>query len=326
MTETLNIADIRRDGETQTRVQTDMDVVKEYADDMRNGDTFPPVTVFHDGANYWLADGFHRVHAALQVGSETIEADVQTGSKRDALFTALAANQKRGLHRRNIDKRHCVRLMLDDNEWGTWSNRKIAEHCGVSKDLVASVRKELEGNNSGVNRQSLTPALITGNDNRVYEVSKFQERVRPPLPENTPRFIRDAVDQGAYGHYDARRRDQLLSTAPDWLAAGCQANMVTDNAVIGYLIEHRKTETVRELLASGRLQWNGDDDARDKQLVDVTVHDLRMFLDFKRREHERAGIETQREKARQEARRLATMKARFNVVYADPPWSYSNSG
>ena len=56
----LNLDAIRLDGETQARVALDSTQVAEYAEAMRDGDKFPPIVVFHDGSDYWLADGFHR--------------------------------------------------------------------------------------------------------------------------------------------------------------------------------------------------------------------------------------------------------------------------
>ncbi|MGI8406505.1 MAG: streptomycin biosynthesis regulator, partial [Thermomicrobiales bacterium] len=55
------------------------DIVADYADAMRSGATFPPITVFHDGQTHWLADGFHRVAAAEQAGIITIAADIRQG-------------------------------------------------------------------------------------------------------------------------------------------------------------------------------------------------------------------------------------------------------
>ena len=60
----LDIAVIRLDGGTQPRAGIDQAVVEDYANDMAaNGDEFPPVQVVYDGAEYWLWDGFHRLHA-----------------------------------------------------------------------------------------------------------------------------------------------------------------------------------------------------------------------------------------------------------------------
>ena len=55
---------IRRDGGTQPRKILDQAAVEAYAEAMKKGAVFPPVTVFYDGEEYWLADGFHRMSAA----------------------------------------------------------------------------------------------------------------------------------------------------------------------------------------------------------------------------------------------------------------------
>ena len=59
-TQTLKLNQIRIDGGTQSRVDIDEQVVAEYADLYHQGIQLPPVTVFYDGTDYWLADGFHR--------------------------------------------------------------------------------------------------------------------------------------------------------------------------------------------------------------------------------------------------------------------------
>jgi hypothetical protein len=58
---------------------------------------FPPVTVFYDGADYWLADGFHRVTAALQADLKEIAADVHQGTREDAQWYSFSANKANGL-------------------------------------------------------------------------------------------------------------------------------------------------------------------------------------------------------------------------------------
>lgn len=137
----LNIRTIRIDGGTQSRVAINEEVVAEYATALKEGADFPEVVVFHDGADYWLADGFHRYHAHNRIGKASIAADVQQGTVRDAILYSLGANRAHGLQRSNADKRKTVMTLLADPEWAAWSDRKIAEVAGVGHPLVAAIRK-----------------------------------------------------------------------------------------------------------------------------------------------------------------------------------------
>ena len=47
------------------------------------------------------------------------------------------------------DKRRSVLTLLEDEEWGKWSNREIAKKCGVSPDLVDRLRREISLPESG---------------------------------------------------------------------------------------------------------------------------------------------------------------------------------
>ncbi len=121
------------DSGAQMRVEMKPDVVLDYAEDMASGATFPPVVVYHDGTEYWLADGFHRVAAARKLERDTIEAEVIEGTARDAIIHGIGSNASHGLRRTQADKRRAVERLLRDEEWGTWSNRKIAgdpNSCG----------------------------------------------------------------------------------------------------------------------------------------------------------------------------------------------------
>lgn len=137
---------VRTDGGTQARAGISEETVAEYEQGVRGGDDFPPVTVFHDGTDYWLADGFHRLEAHRRAGESRIEARVRRGTHRDAALFAAGANATHGLRRTNADKNRVVEMLLLDEEWGQWSDRKVAELCGVSHVFVGDVRKRLSGN------------------------------------------------------------------------------------------------------------------------------------------------------------------------------------
>jgi hypothetical protein len=139
----LNLDKIKIDGGTQSRAKIDQDVVAEYADLIKSGTIFPPVTVFYDGVDYILADGFHRYFANRKAGTPNVEVQLHEGTLRDAILYSFSANHSHGLRRTSADKRKAVTAMLEDIEWQDWSDREIAKHCRVSPMLVATIRKEL---------------------------------------------------------------------------------------------------------------------------------------------------------------------------------------
>jgi Holliday junction resolvasome RuvABC endonuclease subunit len=113
---------------------------------MQQGYSFPPVVVFYDGNDYWLADGFHRLQAAIEAGFGELEVDLKLGSRRDAMLHAVGSNASHGLKRTPADKRRAIELLLKDEIWGQWSDRAIAKHTGTSHPLVAKVRSQVTGN------------------------------------------------------------------------------------------------------------------------------------------------------------------------------------
>lgn len=143
MTDTLSLSDIRTDAGTQPRAGTDTEVVKEYAEALQAGAKLPPVTVFHDGDTYILADGFHRYAAHGLIKRRKIGVDIKQGTARDAKEFSLGANKGHGLRRSPGDKRRAIETMLRDDEWVTWSDNRIAAHIGVSQTHVSNIRREL---------------------------------------------------------------------------------------------------------------------------------------------------------------------------------------
>ena len=66
------------------------ETVEEFITLIRGGHVFPPITVYFDGETYWLADGFHRVHAARRLRRRKIEAEIVPGT-----FAEMEAEFKR---------------------------------------------------------------------------------------------------------------------------------------------------------------------------------------------------------------------------------------
>lgn len=135
---------IRIDGGTQPRAKVDETVVAEYAEAIRGGVKFPELVVFSDGADIWLADGFHRYHAYRAAGIEDIPVCIRNGTRRDAVLFSVGANAHHGLRRTNDDKRKAVQTLLADAEWAAWSDREIARQCNVHHQLVSNLRRHLD--------------------------------------------------------------------------------------------------------------------------------------------------------------------------------------
>lgn len=147
----LEYTQIRVNGGTQMRAALNEETASEYADALRGGATLPPVVVFHDGSDYWLGDGFHRVRAHFMAHGHTarIPAEVRSGTRRDAVLCAAGANADHGLRRTADDKRRAVETLLRDEEWQGWSDREIARRCHVSHPFVSKVRGEIEPAHTG---------------------------------------------------------------------------------------------------------------------------------------------------------------------------------
>jgi len=137
---TVPLDAINISGGTQSRLKIDEDYVEEILGKMKEDTEYLPVTVFFDGKEYWLADGFHRFHATRKNGKASIKCNVTNGLLRDAILYSKSANNRHGLPPTLQDKLHNVKEMIDDFEWGGWSNREIGRICDVSHVTVAKMR------------------------------------------------------------------------------------------------------------------------------------------------------------------------------------------
>lgn len=136
----VRLDQIRIDGGTQMREHLDQDVVKDYAEKMREGVVFPHLITVYDGSTHWLVDGFHRYFAIQAAGKSGHLCVVHEGTLEDAIFMATSVNGSHGLQRSNATKKKCVEVALASVKTKGWSNVQIAKHCGVSDTFVAAVR------------------------------------------------------------------------------------------------------------------------------------------------------------------------------------------
>lgn len=189
----LKYEHIRMDGGTQPRAALQIDVMEDYAELMRAGVKFPPLVVFHDGENYWLADGFHRIGAALRAFPDSpIEVDVHQGTLQDAQWYSFGVNKTHGLRRTREDLKRAVKAALRHPEAAKRSDSDLAEHIGVSHSTVAKYRAELgatcqigkssrqagkSSKSSPVAQQTQhstdQPRLRTGRDGRTINTAKI---------------------------------------------------------------------------------------------------------------------------------------------------------
>ena len=185
----IDLALIRIDGGTQSRAELNQETVSEYADAYKAGAKFPPVKIFFDGKNRWLADGFHRFFAAKAAGEKEILESIEPGTLRDAILYSVKANATHGLKRTNADKRQAVETLLKDTEWASWSDRKIAELCGVGAPLVGDVRRSI------CNPITDAPATRTVERNgKTYEQNTANIcKTAPAVPAKGPEAMRAAA-------------------------------------------------------------------------------------------------------------------------------------
>ena len=107
----IQLKKVRLDGDTQPRQFINEDVVNDYSELLLDDVQFPPIVVFNDGANYWLADGFHRWHANKKAGFTEVEVEIHNGTLRDAVLFSVGANAIHGIRRTNDDKRKAIKTI-----------------------------------------------------------------------------------------------------------------------------------------------------------------------------------------------------------------------
>lgn len=217
----LALALIRTDGGTQTRAEIDRTVVDDYAEKMRTGEAFPPLVVFYDGEDYWLADGFHRHGAADAAEIANVDVVVRQGTRRDAVLFSVGANAQHGLRRTNADKRRAVETLLADAEWSRKSDNWIATTASVDHKTVARLREHLGIPKCEDRHTADGRVMNVANIGRAPETSHTQASMftapapaMPSAPSPVARPSHDPTD----GEYEEDGDDIARAKNPDGLA------------------------------------------------------------------------------------------------------------
>ena len=137
MTE-LQVEEIDISKGIQCRVRHCDKTIAEFAEQMRGGAEFPPITIFEVDGRRVLTDGHHRLLAARKAGLKSISANVHAGTYKEALRSSIQANAKLKLNFTNEDKRESVRQALAEFQ-SELSHREIAKLCCVSPGLVDTI-------------------------------------------------------------------------------------------------------------------------------------------------------------------------------------------
>jgi ParB-like chromosome segregation protein Spo0J len=169
----LPLDDLVLDPSLNLRDRLDDFTVERYADAWER---LPPITVWEVDGRMLVADGFHRHAAAVLRGRKTIHAEVRKGSMTDALDFVSSVNLFHGLPLTRAERRRAVEVKMKIHH--DWSDRRMAEELGVSRELVAKTRRNLiEGKQIPSN-----PARI-GADGKTYSSAGLPKDQGERLPK-----------------------------------------------------------------------------------------------------------------------------------------------
>lgn len=260
MIKSINIRAIRIDGGTQSREKLDQAVVDEYAELMKEGTEFPPISVVHDGNEYYLSDGFHRLLAAQRAGKASINCDVITGTLRDAILYSLSANSSHGLRRTVEDRRKAVMTMLEDFEWSEWSDREIARQCHVSHPFVAKLRAAMK------------PAEKKGGNITTPKAEKKEPKAaEPEVEEHDPQkeVIDELVERN--NQLEKRLAVELMEATPEEKAKAKDLIEELQEQVKQLTIENQALSVSRDTFQAENAQLKRQVKMLQKKLKDAGI-------------------------------------------------------
>jgi hypothetical protein len=277
------------------------EVITNYAEDMREGAVFPPLVVYNDGSALWLSEGFHRVYAAYQAGLTELEAEIRTGTKRDAWLNAIGSNATHGAQRTKGDTKKAIEMafqyLIDEGRPLEGPNRitnvEVAEMAKVSKQYVGQVYDEvMEKLRIKVN--SLHDQKIKRPPTQVDPTAEI-DRLQKDLDKAVE--MATAAEAKAAELYQAREKARREAEA----RAKAEKELQTFRAEVQ---EKQKEEIERRL---EELKKNIKPEVREVE-VQVPVEDPTTAFKLKKALEERERMEAELDRIKREQREMTRLE------------------
>ena len=217
--ETVEIANVTVASEFQMRVKSDPATLIEYRELIRASEEhwpfYEPCTLYRVDGKLILVDGFHRLDSMRAEGRKEILADVRNGTLLDAKIASLGANKKHGLKRSNADKRRAGTIAVQDETLRKWSDRKLAELCGISDFLVSQIRGELPDSCSSP-QEDRVGADGKNRPANAAKARKQRDAIRSAIQKNPASSDREIAEQVGCDHKTVGKvRRDVLNAKPD---------------------------------------------------------------------------------------------------------------
>jgi len=140
---------------------------------------WPPILVHRN--DLVVIDGNHRLAAARKGRLDFLWVEFFDGSVADAVVESIRRNLGRGLPLTLAERKGGALELLAGHP--DWSDRRIAQVCGLSAHTVGRIRVRNRATARGANRNGASRTARVGIDGRL----------RPDQPEDTRRAIADAL-------------------------------------------------------------------------------------------------------------------------------------
>lgn len=182
--EEMSPKDLTLNKKVQVRLKMSDDAVADYTEAIENegGWPFEPVDVFHtEDDTYLVADGFHRVTAALAAKLEYIPCRIREGGEQDAKIFGMTANDSQGLRLTHADKVACIQWLLKVHKGQELA--KIAELAGVAYRTVQRI--------AAAQRAKTDTKTQAGRPSAKKSIPAYEPPEPDEGPEEGPGDIRD---------------------------------------------------------------------------------------------------------------------------------------